>query len=247
MSRISPAVWSRKEGRHLPQSINLLLQRVHHSCLRSKRADCAVRTCSKTSSVAPPGFTKSVKWHDCDRAALLLVVPPEVGTTCWTALTNPCPRRNHRWRQTLPRTEFVPRHETLNSRWCAAMLAAEPSLLDQNIEQRCCDKKGAGQKTREMGPGATWTRLGTQNFLRNTVRTCSALGPRQETQQHVAQGQQSEAEYQGMFLVVIFRTKRPQYEPHTAQSTDTTLPPCSARAPTTCRAPWVLAERANAP
>ena len=62
--------------------------------------------------------------------------------------------------------------------------------LDQNID-RAAATKGAGQKRKKWAPGATWTRLGSQNFPRNTVKTCSALGDRQETQQHLAQGQQS--------------------------------------------------------
>ena len=38
-------------------------------------------------------------------------------------------------------------------------------------------------------PGATWTRQGTQNVARNTVQPRRALGTRQDTQQHVTQGQ----------------------------------------------------------
>ena len=53
----------------------------NYSCLRCKHAACDVRSCSrctshkvKNSSVddRATGFTKSAKWHDCDRAALLL-------------------------------------------------------------------------------------------------------------------------------------------------------------------------------
>ena len=46
----------------------------------------------------------------------------------------------------------------------------------------------AGNK---CAPGTTWTRPRTQNFPRNTIQTCSAIGTRQETQQHVAQSQLS--------------------------------------------------------
>ena len=49
------------------------------------------------------GFTKTAKWHDCDKAALLWhvltastpMLPPEGGTTCWSALAIPH-RRKHR-------------------------------------------------------------------------------------------------------------------------------------------------------
>ena len=54
---------------------------VCYSCLRCKHAACDVRSCSKCTShnveTSPvddraTGFTKSAKWHDCDKAALLL-------------------------------------------------------------------------------------------------------------------------------------------------------------------------------
>ena len=62
-------------------------------------------------------------------------------------------------------------------------------MFEQNITQ-LLRRRGSWAETPEMGSGATWTRQGTQNFPRNTVETCSALGARHETQQHVAQGQQ---------------------------------------------------------
>ena len=88
--------------------------------------------------------------------------------------------------------------------------------------------KRTGQKRKKWAPGATWTRRGTQNFTRNTVKTCSALGARQETQQHVAQGQQTarSRSTKGSLLSSDLRTTRPPCEPHTTQSTETTLPPC---------------------
>ena len=53
--------------------------------------------------------------------------------------------------------------------------------------------------------------------MRHTVETCSAIGAKQETQQHVPQGQQSPRSRS---------TRAVADEPHTTQSTETTLLPC---------------------
>ena len=58
-----------------------------------------------------------------------------------------------------------------------------------NTSRSAAATKGAGQKRKNWAPGATWTRLGTQNYPRNTVESCSALGTKQETQLHVTQSQ----------------------------------------------------------
>ena len=76
----SPAVWGRK-GKAPATEHKLAPAADSYSCLRCKRAACDVRSCSqctshivKNSSVDDRAtrFTKSAKWHDCDRAALLL-------------------------------------------------------------------------------------------------------------------------------------------------------------------------------
>ena len=50
--------------------------------------------------------------------------------------------------------------------------------LDQNIEQRCCDKRELGRNARD-GPLQTWHARISPGTL---SRSCSALGTRQETQ-----------------------------------------------------------------
>ena len=67
-------------------------------------------------------------------------------------------------------------------------------------------------------PGATWTELGTQNFLRNITQLCSARGPKQEAQH-------PEAGAPGHPLSRDCLTTRAPQEPHTAQSTEK-LPLC---------------------
>ena len=115
----------------LPQSTNpCSCGRTNYSCLRCKHATCELRSCSKCTSHnvkyssvddRATGFTKSAKWHDYDRATLLLwhmliaknapmlwrYAAPRAGTTCWTALATPRPKRKHRWRKTPPRTQLV--------------------------------------------------------------------------------------------------------------------------------------------
>ena len=72
-----------------------------------------------------------------------------------------------------------------------------------------------------MGPWCDMDQTRYAKLPRNTVKPCSALGTRQETQQHVGQGSRLPGGgVPGHLLGSDLRTTRPPYEPHT------TLPPC---------------------
>ena len=73
-------------------------------------------------------------------------------------------------------------------------------------------KRDLGEAGTKWAPGATWSTQGTPNFPKKTIHTCSAFGTRQETQQQAVSAP-------GQLLSGDFRTQRPPYEPHTAQST----------------------------
>ena len=81
-----------------------------------------------------------------------------IGTTCWTALAAPRPRRSLRWRTTLPWTQLVLQHETLPLLLEHSDADGEVELgqvrrkLHQNVVQRRCNKKGAERTGQEMGP-----------------------------------------------------------------------------------------------
>ena len=58
------------------------------------------------------------------------------------------------------------------------------------------------------------------------VLQCAWNQARNPTTRHAEPAAFQVAEYRGVCPVVDLRTTRPPYEPHTTQSTDTTLPPC---------------------
>ena len=214
--QLAPPVW----GPALPQSSNpCSCSRTNCSCLRCKHAACDLRSCSKctshnvkNSSVddRATGFTKSAKWHVCDSAALLswhVLIAKNAPMLWWYAASKSghhmldCPGSSSSEEKpslaedpagdaTRATTRDMELRLVRGDAGGDVELGQVHRKPDQNIKQRCCNKKGAGQNGREVGPGATWTRPGTQHFTRNTVETCSAFGVRQESQQHVAQGQQ---------------------------------------------------------
>ena len=81
--------------------------------------------------------------------------------------------------------------------WSTATLTERSSLGKfgassiMTISSAAATRSELGQSGKKWSPGATCTRQGTQDFPRNTIQTCSALGTRQETQQHVVQSQLS--------------------------------------------------------
>ena len=108
------------------------------------------------------------------------------GTTCWSALAIPHRRKHRRRRQIPPWRPLALTHET----WPAPgrETATGRSSLGWSTANSS-EHHAAQHKTREMGPcrkrekrapGATWSRLGTQDFPRNTVESCTALANRQE-------------------------------------------------------------------
>ena len=161
----------------------------------------------------------TAKWHDCSspktRRCCGGTLPPGGSTTCWSALA----ARHHRSPPdpAVDPTRAVAR-DIISSR-------LEHSDADGKAElglvrQRCCDKKRAGQKREEWAPGATWTRLGTQNF------TAGRLEPgRKPNKTSRRASSLPRVGAPGQLLSSDLRTTRPPYEPHTTQSTETTLPP----------------------
>ena len=85
--------------------------------------------------------------------------------------------------------------------------------------------KGAGQKTREMGP---WSRPGTQDFPRKTLSSRAVrLEPgRKPNNTSRRASRHPGGGVPGHLSSSDLGTTRPPYEPHTTQITDTTLPPC---------------------
>ena len=52
----------------------------------------------------------------------------------------------------------------------------------KTLSTAAATKRELGRNARDGPLVLTWSRLGTQDFSRNTVESCSALGTRQETQ-----------------------------------------------------------------
>ena len=92
VSRNSRCSMGLKRESTLPQSTDLLLRQTTQ-CLRCK--PCCCGTCSSPRTRRCCGGT----------------LRPIGNTTCWSALANPRREKHHRWRQTAPRTQLVPRHE----------------------------------------------------------------------------------------------------------------------------------------
>ena len=118
----------------------------------------------------------------------------------------------------------------------------------QSATRHCCCKRSwlrVGRKSVRVRHGPDWAR---KKIPRNLLQPCGALGTRQETQQHVMQSQSSS---RGQSTEAIAEATRPPWEPHAAQSTETTLPSCK-RSTIQCpaepsRRNWNAAPPARAP
>ena len=191
----------------------------NYSCLRCKHAVCDVRSCSKcTSHIVEnssvdnraTGFTMSVKWHDCDRAALLLwhmFITKNAPRLWWHTAS----RSGHHMLDFPGNSSYEEKPSLAVDPAGDATLATTRDMrlplvrgdaggtakheqvwrkLEQNIKQHRCDKKGSWAETQEMG---TWCDMDQTRHAKLPQECCQDVqcAWRQETQQNVAQGQRS--------------------------------------------------------
>ena len=127
----------------------------------------------------------------------------------------------------LPHETFTASKEVTQRRGRRSRAWAGQTQTRHNITQRCCDKKGSWANRARNGPlvrhgphQARKTSPGTQS--RRTVRLEPGRKPKSTS--HRASCLPRVGARQ--LLSRDCRTTRPLHEPHTAQSTETTLPPC---------------------
>ena len=147
MSRSSPAVWGRK-GSTCHRALTCFCVSQLLMSAPEAGSKCASHKV-KNSSVEEraTGFTKTAKWHDCDKAALLLwhllnasrrccggTLPPSGGTTCWSALAIPHRRKHRRQRQVPPWRPLALTHEAWPAPgWGTATLKVELGLVNRKL------------------------------------------------------------------------------------------------------------------
>ena len=170
-----------RSARHLSRSRSATRARQRQNSSRRAR--------SATSTTALPrcrGTCSSPGSRRCCGGTL----PQGAGTTCWTDLAAPHQKRPLHWRTTPPEGQLVQHRET----WHAPEGDGEVELgqvqhqLDRNITWLCCQIGKLGRK--EMGP---WCDMDQSRHAKlpgehNQDAPCVW---RQETQNHVAQSQQS--------------------------------------------------------